>query len=159
MKRAVSVCLLAALLLCGCTNSTAVSRNGLTLTLPKQFSDLSDETYAAGTNLLYGYEDLAILGIREDKALLAEHGMVPTLAQYGQMVIDANGLAVTPEETDGFCHFTYEATVENIPCTYLTVILEGPEHFWMLQGYCPKSIFPQNKDLFWSCLASARIDK
>ena len=160
MKRAVSVCLLLALLLLsGCSQTREFTHQELILTLPEAFTDLSDQDYAQAADLLYGCGDLAILGIREDKQLLSEYGLSPTAEEYAQMVIDANGLSAALEETDGFCHFTYEASAEGVSCTYLTLVLEGDACFWTLQAYCPTESFAQNRDILWSCLTDARIDK
>ena len=71
MKRRVAVILLAlSLLLCCACGAQEQSHRELTLRLPKDFVDLSGESYAADFDFLYQNSAVAIAGIRESKYAL-----------------------------------------------------------------------------------------
>ncbi len=154
MKRLLACVLIGLLLLTGCTN--AHSRAGLTLSLPKDFEDLSGAAYAQGLTLLYGNETMAVLGIREGKAPLADRNL--TLEDYARLVLEVNGIDAPVEQSGGYYCFTYEAQTEQVQCTYLSVVLEDSENFWTLQAYCPSADFAENRESMWKILTSATFD-
>jgi hypothetical protein len=154
MKRLLACVLIGLLLLTGCTSTH--SRDGLTLSLPKDFEDLSGAAYAQGLTLLYGNESMALLGIREEKAPLADRNL--TLEDYALLVLELNGIDAPVEQADGYYCFTYQAQAEQVQCTYLSVVLEDSENFWTLQAYCPSADFAKNRDTMWQILTSATFE-
>ena len=141
---AVLCLMLAVCLLAGCTNyplGTTVICKDLQLTVPGDFVDLSEESYAQDADFLYGWNTLVFMGLSEDKSKLQKM----TLEDYTSLVISGNGRSSTPQACgDGFL-FTYEATVADTLYTYTTATFEGPSNFWILQFYCPSVHLEENQ--------------
>ena len=164
MKRTfcVIICLLLTVsVLAGCslTSQKEFTCNGLTITLPGYFLDLSQEDYAATATFLYGFNDVAVMGLQEEKSLLAEYDLELTLEEYGQLVIDGNGLDVTLDQKDGLYTFVYEAAVEETSYSYICVVLEGEDSYWCVQAYCPTEKYEKNRADMWSYLLSATVQQ
>ena len=141
MKRRIFVCLLVVFLLAGCSDPVgrAVQHKDLTLILPADFLDLSEE--ADGADFLYGRHSLVFKGLAESKASLEKM----TLREYTDQVITANKKKVTPQTSGAGYIFTYEADVNGEVYTYTVATYDGQENFWILQFYCPKEDLPENQ--------------
>lgn len=144
-QRTVAVlCLLALLcLLGGCSDpvGTSIVCEDLIVTLPGDFIDLSEGSYAQDADLLYGRKTLIVMGLAEKKAVLKEM----TLEEYTAYVISGNKLDCTPEASgDGYI-FRYEAPVGDTTYTYVTATFEGQANFWIFQFYCPSANFTENE--------------
>ena len=135
MKRCTAVCLLLVLCLLGCSaaNGTQVTCKDLTLTLPDSYLDLSAEAYAEDADFLYGRGRLIVLGLGEKKTELK----TATLDGYTALVLKAHALTCSPERTSNGYRFSYDAPVGDTVYTYVTATYESPEHFWVIQCYCP----------------------
>ena len=139
------VCLLVVLcLLTGCADGypegIKIQCKDIQLTLPGDFIDLSDEGIGDG-DFLYGRNTLIFTGFAEEKATLQEM----TLDEYTGYVISGNKLTCTPTVYgDGYL-FSYEATVDGAPYTYVTATGEGINNFWTFQFYCPSEDLEENK--------------
>ena len=155
MKRCTAVCLLLVLCLLGCSaaNGTQVTCKDLTLTLPDSYLDLSRETYAEEADFLYGRERLIVLGIGEKKSSLK----VQTLEAYTALVLKGNSLTCTPEATGNGYRFSYDAPIGDTAYTYVTATYESPEHFWVIQCYCPAEHLEAYAQEISSILDSVRI--
>ena len=144
-RRAVAVlCLLALLcLLGGCSDpvGTPIVCDDLIVTVPGDFIDLSEGSYAKNADLFYGRKTLIVMGLAEKKAILKKM----TLEEYTAYVISCNKLDCTPEASgDGYI-FRYEAPVEDTAYTYITATFEGQNNFWIFQFYCPSANFSENE--------------
>ena len=153
MKRLLVLMLATVLLLTGCAVTRSYTVQDLTLTLPKAFTDLSQETYSENAAFLYGAGDCFLLGVREDKQTLLSHYPDLTLQDFGTLVIAAHQLDCKLTIKDGFYCFTY--TTGGI--TYLSVVLEGSNSFWTVQGYCASDKFAENQNALWLYLTTAKV--
>lgn len=128
----------------------------LTITLPATWQDLSSEDYAASVSFLYGFNDTAVMGIREPKSDFEAYGMELTLDEYGQLVLDANGITDPLLEQQGVKTFVYEAEADGESFTYLSGVYEMEESFWIVQAYCLTEDFQENQADMLGYLASVR---
>ena len=124
--------------------------DGLTLSLPRDFEDLSNASYAKDADFLFGMDTLILMGLSEEKAALTDM----TLADYTQLVIQGNGLNCTPEKTDYGYVFSYEAPVKDTVYTYAVATLQCGDHFWILQFYCPSVEYPEHEKMIEEILES-----
>ena len=120
----------------------------LTIRLPITFLDLSDTTYGAEYDFLWGMEPITVSGLRDDKSLFEAYNL--NLEGYGMLVMVVNGLECTLSQTDGIWNFSYEAD----GYTYLVTLRETEKAFWTVQAYCPTEDYPQEKDQMWEILRS-----
>ena len=154
MKRLFALVLVAFLLLTGCSPSTKdFTSQGLTLTLPSAFEDLSGEQFGKDATFLYGYGDRFLLGIKEDKSEIYQHYPDISLLLFGTVVIQAHGLSCKLTQKDGFYCFQY--TADGI--SYLAVVLESDDAFWTVQAYCPEDKFSELQNSLWTYLKTARF--
>ncbi len=140
MKRRILACLLAVVLLAGCSDPVGygVTHKDLTLILPADFIELTDNDNA---DFLYGRHSLVFKGLAEAKTGLEEM----TLREYTDQVISANKKKTTPQASGAGFLFTYEATVDGAVYSYTVATYEGQENFWILQFYCPKDTLAENQ--------------
>lgn len=163
MKRLASVLLALALLagsLCGCTEvlpEQTIVCEELTITLPGDFVDLSDQTYARDTEMVYGSGGIAVSVVKEPAAELAVYFPEIDAAQYAQLVIKAYDLAGEAQIIDGIPSFTYTAEADDMDITYLVGVFASDTHFWMVQAYCPAEEFEGLQPQMWSYIASVTI--
>jgi len=152
MKWRIALCAL--LVLCqltGCSaGGNAVRCKDLSLTLPADFMDLSQESYAEDADLYCGRTTLIVKGLAEEKAGLVDM----TLGEFTDYVISSNKLTCAPTPTDYGFVFTYEATVGETPYTYTTATTEGETNFWIIQCYCPSENAAENNADIQSILNS-----
>ncbi len=138
MARPIAAALCLAVVLCllgGCSDPVGITDvyEDLKLTLPGDFINLSEESFAGDADFLYGKDTLIVMGLAEKKAGLKKM----TLEEYTAYVVSANKRHSTPEAFgDGYV-FSYEATVVDTPYTYTVATYEGEVNFWILQFYCP----------------------
>ena len=145
-----AVCLCLGLCACGKANAAMIPHTyeDLTISLPEDFIDLSQEDYAAGLAFLHGLDPIAVNGLREEKALFASYGLDLDLQRYAKLVIIANNLSIQPEEKDGVLTFSYEAVV---------TLWETDQAFWTVQAYCPTENYPKVQDRMWQILKSVTV--
>ena len=112
---------------------------------PKQFSveemqiTLTDEFTnipMGDFNACFGTEDVAVLVLKEEFELM--EGLKDySLEEYGELVIQANGLEGIAElnETDGIMYYEYEAEIpdENEVYYYYSTIFKSEDGFWNIQ--------------------------
>ena len=152
MKWRIALCAL--LVLCQLTGCSAggntVRCKDLSLALPADFMDLSQESYAEDADLYCGRTTLIVKGLAEEKAGLVDM----TLGEFTDYVISSNKLTCAPTPTDYGFVFTYEATVGETPYTYTTATTEGETNFWIIQCYCPSENAAENQADIQSILNS-----
>ena len=131
-------------MLVGCASDPvgyAKIHKDLTLILPADFLDLSQDSYAEDADFLYGRHSLVFKGLAESKESLE----AMTLQEYTDRVVSANNKTVTPEVSgDGYI-FTYEANIGETVYAYTVATYETQENFWILQFYCPKDTLAENQ--------------
>ena len=153
MKRLFALMLAVLLLLSGCSSTRKFTTEGLTLTLPKAFQDLSREHYGENATFFYGYGDRFLLGVKEDKDEIYKHYPNISLLEFGTVVIQAHGLSCKLTQKDGFYCFRYTSN----GITYLAIVLESDDAFWTVQAYCPEEKFTEVQDSLWTYLTTARF--
>ena len=158
MKRymAAFLCVLLALFtLAGCAENPmldTIAHQDMTLTLPIDFLDLSQESFAKDADFLYGRDKLAVMGLAEKKSVLKKM----TLEEYTGYVISGNKLSCTPVKTQAGYQFTYETAVDGVRYTYTSATVETAEHFWIVQCYCPSGDAAGYRDMMEEILGSLR---
>ena len=162
MKKSIKV-IVALLLVCalfaGCGVLCDQERTceDLTITIPGHFLDMSDQDYAKGMNFLYGFNDIAVVGIRETKESLAFYDADLTLEEYGALVMQGNGLDGDMELKEGLYTFEYEASNAGQTFTYLGAVFEGEEAFWIVQAYCLSDEYEQHQADMMKWLKSVKV--
>lgn len=159
MKRTLTLLLVLVLcigVLSGCgTQEAAVSHTyeDLTISLPADFIDLSDEDFAEGLDFVYGLDPIAVNGLREKKATFEAYGLELDLESYGKFVIKANNISGTLEQKDGIWTFTYESG----DYTYVVTLWETEKAYWTVQAYCPTENYSKVKKDMWEILSSVTV--
>lgn len=145
------VCLLGG---CASRADAVYTCKDLTLSLPGDFEDLSEEPYGQDTDFLLGQDKLIIMGLAEQKTTLKEMD----LKTYTALVIQGNHLDCQAETIDGRYRFTYEAPVEDTLYTYEAITLETDKHFWVIQCYCPADHYRMLEPLIEGILANVSAE-
>lgn len=114
------------------------SEEGLSITLTNEFSDAGLGNYTAS----YGSSEVVVLTLKESFTLM--EGLEDyTLAEYGELIIEANGMAgsVMLQERDGLPYFTYKYTnpETNDVFDYTIVLFKSDDAFWSVQFATPES--------------------
>lgn len=153
-----ALCLLCAVTACG-EKAASVTHNfdGLTITLPEDFINLSDEDFAQGLLFCFGRDPIAINGLKEEKATFQAYGLDLTLEQYATFMMKSNNVSGTLEEKDGIYTFTYEAANDGISYTYVVTARESEAAFWTVQSYCPTDDYHKVKNEMWKYLTSVTV--
>ena len=153
------VCTLLGLCACGKKPNAAVPHTyeDLTISLPADFIDLSDEAFAAGLTFLQGLDPIAVNGMREEKSVFAAYGLDLDLERYAKLVVLSNNLTNQPEKKDNVLTFSYEAVTDGVSYTYVVTLWETKEAFWTVQAYCPTSDYTAVKDDIWEILSSVTV--
>lgn len=109
---------------------------GMTITLPGSFvqKDLDGQTAyfesptAVVTVLKETFDELQGVGL--------DLNSDSTVEEYGQIVIDGNGLEGSLDDKDGVKCFEYEQEVSGTDFSYLGTVTKGPDAFWLVQFAC-----------------------
>lgn len=156
MRKLIPLLLIFALCLTGCggkTTSTARTYEDLTISVPEDFIDLTEETFAADFNFVFGRDPIALNGLREEKATFEAYGLQWDLATYGQFLLKANNVSSTLEQKDGIYTFSYTSG----DFTYIVTLWETEEAFWTVQAYCPTADYASVKGEIWQILSSVTV--
>jgi len=163
MKKLISIllviCLCLSLCACGKQEVTTVPHtyDDLTIRLPADFIDLSEEAYASGLEFLQGLDPIAVNGLREEKALFKSYGLELDLDRYAKLVILSNNLTMQPEKKDGIHTFSYEAVTDGVSYTYVVTLWETEKAYWTVQAYCPTADYNKVKGDIWEILSSVTV--
>ncbi len=161
MKRFAGIlCLILVLsLLAGCTDLTkTVTCQELSLEVPMTFLDLSGQEYAQDVNLLYGFGNVVVAAVRDDRAELESYIEDLDLEGYGELVVELNELDSGLIQKDGLWTFSYEADSDGEMFTYVATVYESDVSFWTVQGYCPTAEYEKYQDTIWDIVSSAKIN-
>ena len=147
---AISLCLAA----CGAEEATTPHvYEDLTIQIPSDYIELSDEEFAEGLTFIFGKDPIAVNGLREEKATFQAYGLNLDLQTYGNLLIKSNNVSVQLEEKDGILTFTYASG----DYTYMVTLWETEEAFWTVQAYCPTADFNKVKGNMWQILSSVTV--
>lgn len=156
MKKWIALFLVVSLCLTACGDKLTLdprTHGDLTIGIPEDFIDLSQEDFAAGLDFIYGLDPMAVNGLREEKAVLAAYGLDLDLQRYGELVIKGNNVESALSQRDGILTFTYEAN----GYTYLVTLWETEAAFWTVQAYCPTADYARVQDQMWQILSSVTV--
>ena len=159
MKRSISLLLIFLLcigLLAGCKEDTAAISyqfEDLTIQIPEDYINLSEEDIAEGLVFVFGQDPIAINGLREEKALFEAYGLDLDLQTYANLICKSNNLASAPEQKNGIWTFTYESG----ELTYVVTLWETEDAYWMVQAYCPTTDYSNVKNAIWDILSSVTV--
>lgn len=148
--------LLLASLLAGCIKESSTATytvEDLTITLPADFIDLSDEEFASELAFVYGLDPIAVNGLRETKTTFAAYGLDIDLERYGQLLISSNNVQAKLEWQDDIPYFTHTSD----EFTYVVTLWETDNAFWVVQAYCPTTEYNRVKADIWKILASVTV--
>ena len=155
-----AVFLLTAALSTGCAGSEqkkTFTCGELSITLPANYKDLSQQDYATDFDFLFGLPTEAVLGFKQARTPLEANRPNLTAKDYAQLFIDAAELPCTITEADGLITFTYTATVDGMEVTYLCSALMSDVNFWLIQFYCPSTAYALHKEDFLRYLRSVKV--
>ncbi len=139
---------------CGAEETTAPhTYEDLTIRIPVDYIELSDEEFAAELDFVFGLDPIAINGLREEKATFEAYGLEMDLERYGKLLIAANNVKTQLTQTDGIWNFSYTAG----EMTYVVTLWETEEAFWTVQGYCPTEEYNKVKKDIWNILSSVTV--
>ena len=147
------VCVLC-LTACGAKETTAPhAYEDLTIRIPTDYIDLSDEDFAEGLDFVFGLDPIAVNGLREEKALFEAYGLSLDLETYGDLIRSSNNVSGDLIQKDGIWTFTYEAN----DYTYVVTLWETEAAFLTVQAYCPSEDYSRAKDKMWEILMSVTV--
>lgn len=134
-KRVLSVLLCLVLILCtGCSILDAAasspktfSKSGLSIELTTAFQEKEHVSFTA----YYLSSDTMVTALLEEYNLFEGYG-INSLEDYAALVMQANGLDGEPEYKNGLLCFFYDAEVNGKDFSYMAVVYEGEDGFWLL---------------------------
>lgn len=156
MKKAISLLLILPLLLAGCGHEAAAPSyafDDLSIQIPEDFINLSDEDFAKDLNFVFGLDPIAVNGLREEKAVFEAYGLEVDLQRYGELIISSNNIRTELEEKDGILTFSYTSG----DFTYVVTLWETDAAFWTVQAYCPTENYNKVKNEIWEILSSVTV--
>ena len=156
MKKLIPLLLVLSLCLAGCGHESAAPSyafQDLSIQIPEDYIDLSQEEVATGLDFLFGKDPIAVNGLREEKATFEAYGLQLDLQTYGNLLLKSNNVGSALEEKDGIRTFSYESG----EFTYVVTLWETEEAFWTVQAYCPTADYSDVKDDIWEILSSVTV--
>lgn len=156
MKKALLLLLILALCLTGCSHEPAAPSyqfDDLSIQIPEDYINLSDEEFAEGLSFVFGLDPIAINGLREEKATFEAYGLQLDLQTYGTLLSKSNNVSTQLTEKDGIPTFTYTSG----DFTYVVTLWETEEAFWTVQAYCPTADYSKVKGDIWEILSSVTV--
>ena len=152
------LCLILALLLltgCSATETTAPhTHEDLTIRIPVDYLDLSDEEYSEGLTFVYGLDPIAVNGLREEKSVFQSYGLDLNAQTYGQLLLKANNVPGELEQKDGIWTFSYRSG----DYAYVVTLWETQEALWTVQAYCPAAQLNKCEKEMWQILSSVTVN-
>lgn len=156
MKKLLPLLLVLCLLMAGCSPEPAApsySFGDLTIQIPEDYINLSDEEFASGLAFVFGLDPIAVNGMREEKATFEAYGLSLDLEKYGRFLQMTNEVTAEIQKKDGVLHFTYESG----EFTYVVSLWKTEEAFWTVQAYCPTADYSNAKSDIWNILKSVTV--
>ena len=156
MKKFLLLVLVLSLCLAGCgakVTTAPHSFEDLTIRIPVDYINLSDEEFAQGLDFVFGLDPVAINGLREEKATFQAYGLELDLQRYGELLMLSNQVSTELTEKDGILHFSYASG----EFTYVVTLHENDTAFWTVQAYCPTEEYDKVKNDIWEILSSVTV--
>lgn len=119
------------------------------LNLPKDFLNYTDTALGAGYDLVYGNDDIGIIGIADNKEQISAYFGDTDLEGYANLIVALYELDTEAQQKDGIWTCTYTAESEGSSFTYVSAFCETETEFWNIQGYCLTEVYDQYADDIW----------
>jgi len=145
---------------CGLTKmmeDQTVNYGDLTMTLPGYYQDYSKQDFAQNYSFVYGFSDVAIMGLREEITLFTSYDSDLTLEEYAQLVIDGNGLNCEVETVDGLITFSFTSENSGQTHAYLAAVYQSARAFWLIQIGCLENNYENNREKFINILKTVNV--
>lgn len=138
-----------------------------TMVAPKEFSvanmtltltDAFDEADVDGFTQCFESRDVAVFVLQESFSLM--DGLEDyTLTQYGDLVIQGNGLDAKLQTENGVRYFTYTFDAEDgSTYYYFATVHKGPDSFWLIQFAVDQEKAEEYQDDFFQWAASVTFE-
>ena len=119
----------------GEANTKEFSSNGLNITLNENFKEVKQE----GFTVAYECYNVAVMALKEPFTI-APGAADLSLQEYGNMVIETNGLSNSSLKTvESLTCFEYEATPEDTTYYYFAAVYKSDDAFWLINFATKKS--------------------
>ena len=120
------------------------------ITLTDDFAPTEEEGYYA----FYQSKSALVFALREGK----EHFDDITLAQYADLVLEANGRTdLARNQGDGFIWFEYTDTPDDQEVYYISVCCQGEDAFWIVSFATPEVNRNQYKETFLNWAKTIKV--
>lgn len=119
------------------------------LNLPDDFLNYTDTAVGAGYDLMYGNDNIGIIGIADNKEQLSAYFGDTDLQGYANLIVALYELGTEAQQKDGIWTCTYTAEVEGSSYTYVSAFCENETEFWNIQGYCLTEVYDQYAEDIW----------
>ena len=128
----------------------------LTVSIPVYFEDMSvyQASLPASGFFMYGYSEIVLTGLRDDKTLFEE---VPTLEEYAKILISNSEVDAQVEIIDGLTTFTYFQLKNSQSYTCFAAVFEGTDSFWIVTGSCQTMNFKYAQEKFIEIFKSIQV--
>lgn len=157
-KRGLFICLFCLLLVLstGCSLLTpspkTFSSNGLTIELTSAFKESDMEGFLVS----FESNTVLVMGIKEEFSLVKEYA--EDLESYAELVVEVNGVDSEVVKEKGLTYFVYEATADGQDFTYIGVVYEGSDAYWLVNLVCQSSKYSNLKDTMLQYAASVKVE-
>lgn len=135
------------------------TEDALSITLDDSFEDMDSQEHDAC--FVSKRQNIAVNVTKEEFYLFENEGvdgedeeatteMTLTLASYGQLCIAEHPNSSSLQTKHSLTYFTYEAEVEEVAFTYITVLYASEDAFWRVQFICPTKDASQKQETLFS---------
>ncbi len=156
MRKLILLLLVFSLCLAACSAEETTAPHAyedLTIRIPTDYMELSDEEFAQGLSFVFGKDPIAVNGMREEKATFEAYGLEIDLQRYGDLLMKSNNVRGSLEQKDGIWTFSYESG----DFTYVVTLWETDDAFWTVQAYCPTENYSKADKEMWKILSSVTV--
>ena len=136
---------------------TEAGQTLITLDLPEEFEDYSEEDVGAGYSCIYGTEEIMIVVLQENKEELYAYFGELDLEGYADLIAELYGDGNTAEEKDGFWNLVYTDDSTGVSYTYDAAFYETEADFWFVQAFCLTEQYEELADDIWQYITSAEF--
>lgn len=137
----------------GCSSEAkeqVFSAEGLEVTLTESFKETDYDPYT----VCYDSSKVAVFALKEEFELIGTSDL--TVAEYADIVLEANEIEDTPVTENGVTYVVFEAELEE-SYTYLAAMYKGQDAYWLVQFACKTENFETLKPELLKYAASVKV--
>lgn len=127
------------------------------LNLPDDFLNFSNTALGEGYDLVYGNDDIGIMGIWDNKEEINSYFGETNLESYAKLIAALYELDVEPVQKDGIWTFSYTADSEGSNYTYVCAFCENATEYWNIQAYCLTEVYEQFAEDMWRYITDVQF--